>query len=335
VGQLTPVTRVILGVYALSIPVSWVVRYAPGQSLLQLEVVENVEDPLLSVRFVAGGGGKALLGLVGSDRVLDWSKSEQLTTHPVRLAPRLIDYEWTAHQTRVTRQGIDALAWVDGKHYHYRYQKKPQPTLQREVPADALWIAPSGRIVRADGVNARSERAFGAKPFGNALWHVGRFVVARPETVRHDQKKFAARQDFLVFDAEKGDPVQKLETDTLIESVFESPGWAGLLYGSAHYAYLRFLQCGEQGCKSDYVRLAADRSAVRAACYDPRFERIALCTEHALYLYAGAPGDEDIVCLGHAELEDPCDQVWIASESTLLLSLDEGLYAVAHFARAP
>jgi hypothetical protein len=132
-------------------------------------------------------------------------------------------------------------------------------------------LHPDGGIVGATRVYEASERAFGKRPHYKPLWHVGRFVVTRPEVERY------------------------------------------------------------QETHEDRVDLDSGFDDIRAASYDPKYDRIAVCAGDSLYLYSGTPGDDDIVCLGYGALEAPCDAAYIADDTTLLLRLVEGFFAVARF----
>ena len=228
------------------------------------------------------------------------------------------------------------MVWQGEDHMYYRYAKGAKPSSVKPAPRDALWLKPSGGIMGATAVYAQSEASFGKRPHYKALWHVGGLVVARPETKRYVQegkryvqKPVAEDRHFLVFDAESGRPIMKVETDMRVEGVYLSPRFAGLLYSSG--PYLEYLECSGHHCKPGRVEVDTGYTKITAACYDPKFERIAVCAGGSLFLYEGAPGDEDIVYLGHGSLEEPCDGVWIADDSTLLLSLVDGFYAVARF----
>ena len=336
--QLSPVTRVFLTVYALSIPVSWAVRYAPGEYFVELESVEPLSKPVVNLVFSQGGSERAMAAVVGESNwlILDWTKSETLTPDLSGLYAGRIDLKWAPWQALDSKAGLQLLAWQADELFYYRYGTGPKAVLTKRVPRDALWLRPSGGLVAAEDVYQNSMRAFGKKPHRETLWHVGRFVVARPETKRYVQKgkhyvqePVADARHFLVFDGETGEAVSEVRTDLRVDGVYSAPRFHGLLYSSG--SWLEVLDCNDERCKTDRVDLSTGLSKIRAASYDPKYDRIAVCAGDSLFLYAGAPGDEDIVHLGHGSLEDPCDELWIADESTLLLSLVEGLYAVASF----
>ena len=78
---LSPVTRVFLGVYALSIPLSWTLRYAPGAHFVELESVEPLTKPVVNLVFSQGDKQRAIASDLTHQGwpLLDWTKSEALT----------------------------------------------------------------------------------------------------------------------------------------------------------------------------------------------------------------------------------------------------------------
>lgn len=335
---LSPATRVFLAVYALSIPVSWAIRYAPGEHFAELESVEPLTRPVVNIVFAQGGRQRAIAADLDHAGwpLLDWTRSEELTPELRPLYSGRIELPLAPSRVLASQAGLQILAWEGGVPIYRRYGASPKATTQKAAPPDALWLRPSGGIVGATTVYERSQRKFGKRPYYESLWHVGRFVVAQAESehyvqegTRYVQKPIADDRHFLVFDAESGEPVSELETDMRVNGVYPAPRFDGLLYSTG--PELEFLKCDDAGCAIDWVEIATDRSDIRAACYDEKYDRIAVCTGGALFLYQGAPGDEDIVYLGHGSLEQPCDKVWIADEATLLLALVDDFYAVARF----
>lgn len=338
-AALSPITRVILVAYAVSVPLHWTLRYAPGATFVELEEAAYIELPIVGVTFAEPWGERALVANVGAPRwwVLDWTRSDELTEALVDIRSDEIDLAWAPHQVLFRDGRLDLLAWEDGKHLHHRYAGGPAPET-RPVARDALWLAPSGDVVGATEVYARAKEKLGHEPFWDALWHVGRFVIARAaeerfvsEGERYVQKRVAADTDFLVFEAQTGEPVARIET-LGISAVEKPPRYEGLLYATG--SWLAYVACDDRGCRGDDVDLRVGRGDVLAATHDPWSDRIAVCTGTSLLLYAGAPGDEDILYLGEGALEGPCNAIWIASARTVLVGFEDGSYAVARFREA-
>jgi len=338
--SLSLITRAFLTAYALVVAIHWLLFYAPGETFVELTEVKMIEPlPIINLTFLPATDECAMVALVGADAwwLLDWSRSEQLAERGEleSLVATKLDLGWAPHQGHYSGgQGV-WLAWEDGEHFAYR--ATAAGNVSREpAPQDALWVAPSGGLVRAGSFYDRTEQLFGKRPHDSRVWRAGRWALMRPavgawveQDGRWSLQEVPAESGLLLFDAQTGEPRAALETLHL-RNVFSPPSWTGFLYSDDTGSSLKYIACDEEHCRYNDVQLRTAGGMVTGADYSPRFNRIALCVGTSLLLYEGAPYDEDIVYLGQGTLSAPCNNVWIASNSAMLLQLGGG-YHVARF----
>ena len=77
-------------------------------------------------------------------------------------------------------------------------------------------------------------------------------------------------------------------------------------------------------CTQRSIDIRTDTHPIRSLDCAETLDRIAACTSSELYLYAGIPGQEQIVYLGRAALDDGCDALAIIDDRRVLVTSRAG-----------
>jgi hypothetical protein len=336
---LSPITRGTLAVYALSIPLQWLVSYAPGETPYELAQVAEVDEPIIAMKFLTGGERVLVASLVEPDwSVLDWTMSGELVhSADLQVLSRTkLDLSVMPHQGLFAEGRLDLLAREGGELVHHRFDGKHSRTV---APDGAMWIAPDGEpFAPPAGFDERAKKELGKYPRAEPVWRTGRWAMLGSEGQWYrdgdgdgdgDGESIKASDALLIFDAQTGAP-HKSFSATNLRKVFTPPRWDGFFYTIQSGLSLGYIACDGEGCSSGGVDLVIDYGEITAADYHPEAERIAVCMGEILWLYE-ASHDYASLLLGRGVLPQPCTGAWIASPDTVLVRLEDLSIVVARF----